>query len=73
MRSLSRERIFYFSQENIMPKLSQLASILNGDIPVVLIYLENDRPKRFEVAKPEEAAAMLAVVEVINETEQGQG
>lgn len=56
-----------------MPKLSQLASILNGDIPVVLIYLENDRPKRFEVAKPEEAAAMLAVVEVINETEQGQG
>ncbi len=56
-----------------MPKLSQLASILNGEIPVVLIYLENDRPKCFEVAKPEEAAAMLAVVEVINDNKQGQG
>ena len=56
-----------------MPKLSQLASIINGEIPVVLVYIENDRPKRFEVAKPEEAAAMLAVVEVINETEQGKG
>jgi hypothetical protein len=73
MRSLSGERIFYFSQENIMPKLSQLASILNGEIPVVLIYVENDRPKCFEVAKPEEAAAMLAVVEVINDNKQGQG
>jgi hypothetical protein len=55
-----------------MPKLSQLSSIINGEIPVVLIYVENNQPKRFEVAKPEEAAAMLAVVEVINETNQGQ-
>ena len=55
-----------------MPKLSQLASILNGEIPVVLVYVENDRPKRFEVAKPEEAAAMLAVIEVLNEKKQGQ-
>jgi len=72
MRSLSGERIFYFSQENLMPKLSQLSSIINGEIPVVLIYIENNQPKRFEVAKPEEAAAMLAVVEVINEAKQGQ-
>lgn len=56
-----------------MPKLSQLSSILNGEIPVVLIYIEDNQPKRFEVAKPEEAAAVLAVVEVINDTEQGQG
>ncbi len=54
-----------------MPKLSQLSSILNGEIPVVLIYVEEDHPKRFEVAKPEEAAAMLAVIEVINEKQQG--
>jgi len=73
MRSLSGERIFIFSQENIMPKLSQLSSIINGEIPVVLIYIENNQPKRFEVAKPEEAAAMLAVVEIINETKQEQG
>jgi hypothetical protein len=73
MRSFSRERIFYFPQENIMPKLSQLSSIVNGEIPVVLIFVENDQPKRFEVAKPEEAAAMLAVVEFINEKQSGQG
>jgi len=72
MRSLSGERIFYFHQENIMPKLSQLSSILNGEIPVVLIYIENNQPKRFEVARPEQAAAMLAVVEVINETTREQ-
>jgi hypothetical protein len=71
MRSLSGERIFYFHQENAMPKLSQLASILNGEIPVVLIYVENDRPKRYEVAKPDDAAAMLAVIEVINEKKPG--
>lgn len=56
-----------------MPKLSQLSSILNGEIPVVLIYIEDNQPKRFEVAKPEEAAAVLAVVEVINDNDQGQG
>lgn len=72
MRSLTWERIFYFHQENLLPKLSQLSSIINGEIPVVLIYIENNQPKRFEVAKPEEAAAMLAVVEVINEVKQGQ-
>ena len=48
-----------------MPKLSQLASILNGEIPVVLIYIEKDIPKSFEVAKPEEASAMLAAIEVM--------
>jgi hypothetical protein len=64
---------FYFHQENLMPKLSQLSSIVNGEIPVVLIFVENDQPKRFEVAKPEEAVAMLAVVEVINETKQEKG
>jgi hypothetical protein len=74
MRSLSGSAFFIpFNQENIMPKLSQLSSILNGEIPVVLIYIEDNQPKRFEVAKPEEAAAVLAVVEVINDTEQGQG
>ena len=56
-----------------MPKLSQLSSIINGEIPVVLIYIENNQPKRFEVAKPEEAAAMLAVVEVINENKEERG
>jgi hypothetical protein len=63
---------FLFPQENFMPQLSQLASILNGEIPVVLIYVENDRPKRYEVARPEDAAAMLAVIEVINEKKKGQ-
>ncbi len=55
-----------------MPKLSQLASILNGEIPVVLIYIEKDQPKRYELAKPEEAAAMLAVIEVMNEKPKGK-
>jgi len=55
-----------------MPKISQLASILNGEIPVVLIYLEHDTPKRFEFAEPDEATAMLAVIEAINEQKKGQ-
>ncbi len=54
-----------------MPKLSQLASILNGEIPIVLIFVKDKRPERCEVAKPEEAAAMLAAIEVINEKEKG--
>ena len=54
-----------------MPKLSQLASILNGEIPIVLIFVKDKKPERYEVAKPEEAAAMLAAIEIINEKEKG--
>ena len=54
-----------------MPKLSQLTSILNGEIPVVLIFIEKDIPKSFEIAKPDEAVAMLATIEVFNSEEKG--
>ena len=56
-----------------MPKLSQLASILNGEIPVILIYLKENVPINFEVAEPEKAAAMLATIEVINEQKKERG
>ena len=55
-----------------MTKLSQLASILNGQIPVVLIYLEKDMPKSFELAKPEEASALLATIEVMLESKKSR-
>ena len=52
-------------------KLSSLASVLNGEIPVVLIYVKDEQPERYELAKPDEAAAMLAVIEVMNEKKKG--
>lgn len=52
-------------------KLSALASVLNGEIPVVLIYVKDEQPERYELAKPDEAAAMLAVIEVLNEKKKG--
>jgi hypothetical protein len=54
-----------------MPKLSQLASILNGEIPVVLVYVENDHPKRYKLAKPEEASAILSIIEMLNAEKKG--
>ncbi len=54
-----------------MPKLSKLASILNGEIPVVVVYVEDKLPKRYEVAKPEEASALLATIEVLNQKKKG--
>ena len=56
-----------------MTKLSQLTSILNGQIPVVLIYLEKDMPKNFEIARPEEASALLATIEVMLESKKNRG
>ena len=56
-----------------MPKLSQLVSILNGEIPVVLIYIKEDVPINFEVAEPAEASVLLATIETMKEQKKGRG
>jgi hypothetical protein len=53
-------------------KLSQLASIRNGEIPVVLVYFADDAPKDYRLASPEEAASFLAMVEYIRDVTQSQ-
>ena len=45
-----------------MSKFSQLAFIFNVEIPI-----------NFNIINPEEAAAMLATIEVINEQKKEQG
>lgn len=53
-------------------KLSQLASIRNGEMPVVLVYFADDAPKDYKLASPEEAASFLAMVEYIRDFTQSQ-
>lgn len=52
--------------------VSQLSSILKGEIPVVLIYLENNVPRQFEFASPETASSMLAAIEASNQLKEGK-
>lgn len=52
--------------------VSQLTSILKGEIPVVLVYLENNVPKQFEFASPETASSMLAVIDASNQRKGGK-
>jgi hypothetical protein len=53
-------------------KLSQLASIRNGEIPVVLVYFAGDAPQDYKLASPEEAASFLAMVEYMRDFTQGE-
>ena len=54
------------------PPVSQLTSILKGEIPVVLIYLENNVPRQFEFATPEIASSLLAAIEASNQRKGGK-
>ena len=54
------------------PPVSQLTSILKGEIPVVLIYLENNVPRQFEFVSPETASSLLAAIE-LSRLQKGEG
>jgi hypothetical protein len=44
-------------------KLSQMASIRNGEIPVVVVYVRDNLPSEYQLVAPEEAVITLAAIE----------
>ncbi|MBS4060962.1 MAG: hypothetical protein KG029_11235 [Bacteroidetes bacterium] len=44
-------------------KLSQMASIRNGEIPVVVVYVRDNLPSEYQLVAPEEAVVTLAAIE----------
>ncbi|MDX9991590.1 MAG: hypothetical protein RBS68_06015 [Anaerolineales bacterium] len=49
------------------PKMSQLASIRNGEIPVVIVYLNDNVPLNYKMVAPQEAIELLAFVEYLRD------
>lgn len=49
-------------------KLSQMASIRNGEIPVVVVYFQpSGAPREYKLLGPEEAVELLVVIERLKE------
>ena len=44
-------------------KLSQMASIRNGEIPVVVVYIREHAPRDYKLVSPDEAILLLATIE----------
>lgn len=50
-------------------KLSKIASIVNGEIPVVVIYVKaNNTPSEYKILSPDEAILTLAAIERLRDT-----
>lgn len=50
-------------------KLSKMASIINGEIPVVIIYVKpNNTPSEYKILSPDEAILTLAAIERLQDT-----
>jgi len=50
-------------------KLSKMASIVNGEIPVVVIYVRaNNTPSEYKILSPDEAILTLAAIERLRDT-----
>lgn len=51
--------------------LSKMASIINGEIPVVVIYVKpNNTPSEYKILSPDEAILTLAAIERLRDTRQ---
>lgn len=48
-------------------KLSQMASVRNGEIPVILVYVRDQVPQNYKLVTPEEAAEVLTVIEFMRD------
>lgn len=44
-------------------KLSQMASIRNGEIPVVIVYVRDNTPSEYKLVAPDEAIVTMAAIE----------
>jgi hypothetical protein len=54
-------------------KLSTMASIINGEIPVVVIYVKpNNIPSEYKILSPDEAILTLAAIERLRDTRQSE-
>jgi hypothetical protein len=54
-------------------KLSTMASIINGEIPVVVIYVKpNNTPSEYKMLSPDEAILTLAAIERLRDTRQSE-
>jgi hypothetical protein len=49
------------------PKMSQMASIRNGEIPVILVYVKDQVPQNYKMVPPEEAERVLALIEFMQD------
>lgn len=50
-------------------KLSQMTSIRNGEIPVVVVYVRDNVPSEYQLVAPEEAIVTLAAIERLRDLE----
>jgi hypothetical protein len=50
-------------------KLSQMTSIRNGEIPVVVVYVRDNLPSEYQLVAPEEAVLTLAAIERLRDLE----
>ena len=53
------------AQSNL--QLSRLASVRNGEIPVILVYVKDKMPQNYKLVPPEEAQDLLATIEYLRD------
>jgi hypothetical protein len=48
-------------------KLSQMASVRNGEIPVILVFVRDQVPQNYKLVPPEEAIPVLSLIEFMRD------
>jgi hypothetical protein len=49
------------------PKLSQMSSVRNGEIPVILVFVRDQMPQNYKMVTPKEAEEILSLIEFMQD------
>jgi hypothetical protein len=49
------------------PKVSQMSSVRNGEIPVILVFVRDQMPQNYKMVTPKEAEEILSLIEFMQD------